>query len=382
MTNEINPWRATLSALCANLVGVGFARFAFAPLVPALVAQGWFSPAQAAYLGSANFAGYLAGALLAQPVAGRMAPALVLRISMGLAGLSFIACFHPFPFAWFALWRGLSGVAGGMIMVLSATLVLPHVPAERRGLAGGVIFAGVGFGVIVAAALVPRLVALGLPLAWETLGLLCLILAAIAWSGWPDDAAGASVKERPPVGGPMLLLYAVYALNAIGLVPHMMFLVDLAARELNYGIRAGAALWLVFGVGAMIGPVAVGRLGDKIGFRFVLLGMLLVQAAAVGMVMLTRDLWALGLSAFIMGGAAPGIVPVVLGRVRELIPHNPRGQRAAWSLATTAFAIGQSGGAFALSGLFGQLGHYPPLFGISAATLLLAFVAKLVGSRA
>lgn len=373
--------RATLSALCANLVAVGLARFAFTPLVPALVSEHWFSASQAAYLGSANFAGYLTGALLAQPLSARFTPASILRAMMVLAGVSFLACMHPFAFAWFAFWRAAAGVAGGLIMVLSATLVLQHIPVNRRGLAGGLIFCGIGIGVIIAAAAVPRLVALGLPVAWGSLGVLSLILAAVAWSGWPPDAAGQAVREKPPVNKAVLVLFAVYALNAIGLVPHAMFLVDMAARELGYGITAGSALWLVYGIGAIIGPVVSGRAGDAGGFRPVLLAMLLLQAVAVGAVGISSNLWVLAVSAFVMGGCTVGIVPVVLGRVRELIPHDPRGQRAVWSLATTAFAIGQAGGAFGLSGVLGSVGHYSPLFGISSAALLLAFVIKLLGRK-
>ena len=51
-----------LFGLYFSLVGIGLARFAYTPLIPALISAGWFSPSQAAYLGAANFAGYLAGA--------------------------------------------------------------------------------------------------------------------------------------------------------------------------------------------------------------------------------------------------------------------------------------------------------------------------------
>jgi len=55
--------RAALAGLCATLVGIGLARFAYAPLLPALIQGGWFTPAEAAYLGAANLLGYLAGAV-------------------------------------------------------------------------------------------------------------------------------------------------------------------------------------------------------------------------------------------------------------------------------------------------------------------------------
>ncbi len=140
-------WRATLSGFSANLVGIGLARFAYTPLLPAIVGAHWFTPSTAAYLGAANLAGYLAGAVLARPLAARVAAPPTLNAMMMLATVAFIACAHPLSFPWFFAWRVVSGAAGGVLMVLAATTVLPHVTPSRRGLAGGVIFMGVGAGI-------------------------------------------------------------------------------------------------------------------------------------------------------------------------------------------------------------------------------------------
>ena len=78
-SRAVGPWRAVLSALCASLVGIGLARFAYTPLIPALIAEHWFGPSQAAYLGAANLAGYLAGALLARWMAGATGAGPALR---------------------------------------------------------------------------------------------------------------------------------------------------------------------------------------------------------------------------------------------------------------------------------------------------------------
>src|SRR5690348_16357662 len=64
--------RPALAGLCASLVGIGLARFAYTPLIPALIDARWFLPGEAAYLGAANLAGYLAGALLAGRLARRL----------------------------------------------------------------------------------------------------------------------------------------------------------------------------------------------------------------------------------------------------------------------------------------------------------------------
>ena len=126
-------WRAVLSAFCTSLIGIGLARFAYTPLLPAIIGAHWFEPAAAAYLGAANLAGYLLGALSGRPLSARMPLVVVLRTMMLLATATFFACAYPVGFAWFFVWRFVAGVAGGALMVLAAPNVLPHVPASRRG---------------------------------------------------------------------------------------------------------------------------------------------------------------------------------------------------------------------------------------------------------
>jgi MFS family permease len=126
-------WRGVLSAFRASLIGIGLARFAYSPLLPAIVGAQWFEPATAAYLGAANLAGYLAGALLGRPISAHVRVVAVLRASMALATLAFFACAFPLNFAWFFAWRFASGLAGGMLMVLAAPTVLPSISARRRG---------------------------------------------------------------------------------------------------------------------------------------------------------------------------------------------------------------------------------------------------------
>ncbi|MGD9512119.1 MAG: YbfB/YjiJ family MFS transporter, partial [Geminicoccaceae bacterium] len=64
----MGEFRAAVAGACATLVGIGLARFAYTPLLPALIEGGWFGPADAAYLGAANLVGYLAGAITARRV--------------------------------------------------------------------------------------------------------------------------------------------------------------------------------------------------------------------------------------------------------------------------------------------------------------------------
>ena len=55
----------------ATLAGIGIARFAYTPLLPAIIQEGWFTASQGAYLGAANLLGYFIGALAAHSLSER-----------------------------------------------------------------------------------------------------------------------------------------------------------------------------------------------------------------------------------------------------------------------------------------------------------------------
>ena len=378
-------WLFAAAGLCASLVGLGLARFAYTPLIPALIAAKWFSPADAVYLGAANLAGYLAGALVARELGSRAGAVRTLRAMMAIAALCCFACSVPVAFSWFFAWRFLAGVTGGVIMVLAASTILPHIAPNKRGVVGGVIFAGVGLGVAASGTLVPLLLQQGLRQSWYGLGVLSAVLTLVSWKAWPSDT---SAPEHTPVSAPpsrgrsltiVRVLSAEYGLNALALVPHMVFLVDFVARGLGQGIAAGSHYWVIYGIGATVGPLLTGHLADRAGFGPALRASFLIEAIAILLPALSSAPAVLIISALVVGGFTPGIVPLVLGRIHELLPHSSASQRAAWARATTMFALFQAAGAYGLSYLFARTGgDYTILFVIGAAAVAASLAIDLV----
>jgi predicted MFS family arabinose efflux permease len=385
--NVPSAWRLTLSGASASLIGIGLARYSYAPLLPAIIAAHWFAASSAAYLGAANLGGYLAGALLAGRAAARLPATAIIRGMMLLAAIAFFACAWPVDFAWFFAWRFASGISGGALMVLAAPTILPHIAPSRRGLASGAIFMGVGLGIAVSGTLVPLLLRQGLTQTWIGLGLLALALTVVAWGGWPAQAVPDAVKHhaasRSLPTRRLRALYIVYGLNAVGLVPHMIFLVDFVARVLGQGVQVGAKYWVLFGIGAVVGPLLTGHLADRIGFRLTLRFAFLAQGAGVLLPVLGLGAPGLIVSSLVVGAFTPGIVPVVLGRIDELLAHHPSAHKVTWSKATTSFAVLQAAAAYGFSFLFVQSGgDYQLLFLSGCAALAVALAVDLVvGAR-
>jgi MFS family permease len=304
---------------------------------------------------------------------------------MVLATLSCFAGSEPLSTAWFFAWRVLAGFTGGVIMVLAASTILPHTSPAKRGLVGGVIFAGVGLGIAASGTLVPLLLQQGLRETWLGLGILSGLLTLISWTGWPQESGTANLHlaESPRAARHELhatrSLHLEYGLNACALVPHMVFLVDFVARGLGQGIAAGSQYWVFYGLAAIIGPLMTGHLADRAGFRPALRFSFLIEAIAVALPSLSTAPVSLIVSSVIIGGFTPGIPPLVLGRIHELLPHSAAEQRAAWGHATTSFALFQAAAAYGFAWLFEHNNNdYLLLFRLGGAAVTLSLAVDLV----
>ncbi|MFK3740793.1 YbfB/YjiJ family MFS transporter [Massilia sp. TN1-12] len=381
--------RAILAGLCASLVGIGLARFAYTPLIPALIGARWFAASDVVFLGAANLVGYLAGALAGRPLAARLGARRTLQAMMLLASLAFFACAVPLNTAWFFGWRFLSGLAGGIVMVLAALTILPQVAPARRGLASGAIFLGIGLGIAASGTIVPLLLDRGLAATWAGLGALSLLLTLASWTWWPQAAAPAAAPADVPTMAPartgfaLKLIYGQYALKAVGLVPMMVFLVDYVARGLHMDTHTAALFWIVYGAGATAGPMLYGFLGDRLGIGNATRLTLALQIAAAAAMVLAPGHAVLVLATFVIGTFPSGVVPLTLGRIRHTLRHDTAAQGAAWSRATTVFALFQALAGYAYSWIFAATGgaHRVPML-IGAIAFGLALLSDLLLARA
>ncbi|HEV2677833.1 MAG TPA: YbfB/YjiJ family MFS transporter [Aliidongia sp.] len=348
-------------------VGVGLGRFAYTPIVPFLIQDG-IGPIAGNYAGAANLTGYFLGAALAYRIGARVGPGRAVRGALVLTFVSFLACATPLGFAWLAFWRLVAGVTGAVLMILGASLMLSRVEAGARGRAAGVIMTGVGLGVILASAAIAPLADRSVRYVWFALAGLALIATAGSWRAWHEGPraladplpSGASGRFGPTI----LLIVFAYACDGAGFVPHTIFWVDYVARDLGLGPTWGTVSWLGFGIGAMVGPILVGVLADRLGLGRSLVLAFFVKAVAVALAIVTSAPLALTLSAFLVGALSPGLASLISARLHELVDRQSHGK--AWGLATLGFSAAQAAGGLGMSSAFAATRSYPPIYGAGA----------------
>ncbi len=373
----VNIALGTIAAMGAIFVGLGLARFAFGPLQPAMVIDGWFSGSTSSLLTAANLAGYLFGALAGARLARRFPAVTVIRVMMVLTALSFFACAdNSLPFAWFFGWRVVSGVTGGILMALSGPTILAYVAEKRRPLIGETLLYGITVGIIFAGAIMPVLIDDSVSLAWVVLGALALLTTAATWGLWPPSPPAPPLPsgEKPPEGR---LLPLQYGLVSIGVVPQMVFLVDYIARDVGLGVTDASHYLLVYGLGSLAGPVLYTFATGKIGLRTTLRAGIIVQLTSCVLLLMGESTAFLAAASFLAGLGMPGMVAAFLLRSQQISEGNVDAHRALWGATTAAFAVGQAIAAFGTSYLLDRFGEggigYPLLFGAGAACLAAAF---------
>ncbi len=363
-------WQPILAGCCATLLGIGLQRFAYGPILPAMVEEGWLDAGPAGMLGGANLAGYLVGAFGAGMVARTFGVVRALRLSMLLAVAGFALCAIEGGFLWFLPWRIIAGFTGGVLMVLAGPAVQAVVPLAMRNLASGAVITGVGLGIIISALLVPALLPWGLSAAWLALACLAALLAALSWTIWPDvpPPPPATRNGTPlPHGGIRMLV--VYGLAGFAATAHMVFWPDFIARGLGLGTEAGALGWLGFGIAASLGGIVFSRLADRLGAGLAIGVAVLVQVLSLILPLIWTGPLSLGASTIGAGITVLGITALTLVRSREL------GGEAAprlWRLATATWGVTTAAAGFFLSWLLAITDSHLPMFAASLMTALLA----------
>jgi predicted MFS family arabinose efflux permease len=372
--------RSALGLALGPAVALGFARFAYALVLPAMREDLHWSYAQAGGMNTANALGYLLGSLLANLVMLRWGYRATFLGSLALTALALL--FSGVSDSYFGLvaLRLLAGASGALVFVSGGALAahLASRDPTRSALVLGVYFGGVGLGILASGVFLPVLLEdrpMAWPWAWMALGLISAAGFGVAYG-----AARRVEEPRPALAGSQsgslgsLLPTAVaYFLFALGYIVYMTFVIAFVRAEL--GTFEVTLFWSVLGI-AVVGGGRVwgGRIQNSRDGSALSLILLIISAGAA--IPLLSKTFPLMLGSALLFGSFLSVVTAITALVRQALPPAQWGYGIA--LFTVIFAAGQSLGPW-LSGLLTDAsGSLQAGFAASVVVLALgAWVARL-----
>ena len=354
----------------AAAIGVG--RFVYTPILPLMVEDLGLTQGTAGLLASANFAGYLAGALLAATawVTGsrrRWLFAGLIASALTTGAMALVASTPAF-----LLLRLAGGAASALGLVFASALVLDGLAEAARPELSALHFAGVGVGIASSAVLSSALTALGggWRSIWLAGGAVSLVAVVLVASLIPDRAGPApSLAARGrAIDRRLVAFVTAYGLFGFGYIITATFLVAIV-RDGTHARALEPVVWLVFGLTAAPSVAFWNRVAGRVGIaRAFALACVAEAIGVAASVMHTTA--AVLLAAALVGGTFMGLTALGLIGARRLTAGDPRSTLA---VMTAAFGTGQIvGPAFA-----GFLYDATASFALPSLT---AIVALLVGA--
>ncbi|SDM13236.1 Uncharacterised MFS-type transporter YbfB [Oryzisolibacter propanilivorax] len=345
-----------LAGMLALAVAMGVGRFAFTPLLPMMLADGVVTLAGGSWLATANYIGYLLGALactalpwVARGWYARWHPARLARAGLIATVLLTAAMALPLPGAWPAL-RFAAGVASAFVLLNIAAWCMVRLAVLGRPALGALIFCGPGVGIALTGFLTSAMVAAHWRAAsgWAAFSVLALLLCALVWPVVHGRAATAgahapgAAAARPAASVAARALHALaYGLSGLGYIVTATFLPVIARGALPAGSPWPDLFWPIFGVAVAVGAAGSARAPAHWDRRWLLLACYVLQALgiAVGLWWPTPPGFALG--SVLLGLPFTAITFFGLQEARRLWPASADSFA---SLVTAVYGVGQIAG--------------------------------------
>lgn len=354
-------------------VAMGIGRFVYTPILPGMMEGLGLSASDAGLIASANYAGYLVGAIVAAGNWGQgreytaamaaLALTAVLSAAMGLTDniLAFLAI------------RFVGGVASAFVMVFLTTIIFARLAQAGRGELQAWHFGGVGFGIAVSSLMTGALLLAAAP--WQAGWLWSGALAAAGFlvvlllvDRGPVPAQKPMAEPAMPKTAAMTRIVVAYGLFGFGYIVTATFLVAIV-REGEAGRMFESVVWLVTGLAGLpsvwLWSMAARRYGLSAMFAFACVVEAVGVAASVAMHGHVGPI----VAGVLLGGTFIAITAMGLQIARRLAGEAPRRVLA---LMSASFGLGQILGPVVAGLVADRTGSFTAPSLLAAGVLLIA----------
>jgi MFS family permease len=378
-------WIIAVAGMLGVLVGLGFARFGYTPILEPMREGLGLSYTHMGLIASANFLGYVSFSLLGGYLASKYGGRRVAIYSLLLIGVTMILTGLVRSFADALMARFLTGVGSAGVNVSFLGLVSSWFGKTRRGLATGIMNAGSSVGIIIVGIAIPLIILNfqdGWRVGWFFLGAAGIVIAAISYTlvrDKPEELGlkpvGAAEEQREISPG---MVYRSKTLLRLGLVyilfgfSYIIFATFYSAHIilLGYSIELAGGFWSLVGVLSMFSGPFWGTVSDRIGRNYGLATVYTLLGVSFIIFGFSKGMMGLAVASLIAGITIFSIPTIVQAFCGDLV--GAKAASAAIGFVTVFFGIGQMVGP-------GVGGYLADLTGSFVAPLTLAGITAIMG---
>jgi predicted MFS family arabinose efflux permease len=334
-------FEVVLAGVVSTAVGMGFGRFVFTPLLPAMMTGLGMSASDAGLIASANFLGYLIGAFAAAGGWAQGRERAVLLSALAANAVLLAAMGVDSGLAGFVAIRLAAGVASAFIFVFTTSLSYSHLLRLGRPELRSVFMSGVGLGIALSSIMTGLLhqAGAGWSAGWfgsAVVALIGLVVAAL-FIAQPE---GSSAKVREPAieWSPALVRIALaYGIFGFGYIVTSTFLVAIV-RQSGAAPVFEALVWCLTGLSVVLSFPLWLRVARHVGMVTIFVLGCLLEAAGVLASVTIGGVTGPILAGILLGGTFVIATAMGLQIGNELARNAPRRVVA---VMTALFGIGQ-----------------------------------------
>lgn len=368
----------------AACVAQAFGRFTYGVVLPDVRDDLLGSNRTAGFVGTMNVAAYLAGTLAVAAASTRIRPVRLVQVGLCLSTGGLLLASRAGSAASLGAAVVVMGVGGAAIWIPSPRLAAAALPPHRRGLAAGLVGAGIGVGIVFAGRLAEVLREDGGEGSWRDLyavegviGVVVLVAALVvlrddAVRGAPGAAAGgfAGFGALRRIDGWLQLTLSYAAFGFMYLLV-LAFFVARLEDDAGYSSARASAMFSVVGLATIFGGVVLGPLSDRFGRRTTLVGSF-VTFCLSALAVLTGAQALVLLGAIGVGVSFSGVPSVIAAYVvdtTDAVTYGP-----VYSAATLAFGVAQMAAPQVGGVLADWTGSFTSVFLLSATVAVMGAV--------
>jgi len=393
-------WIIALTGTLVTILAHGFGRMSYSVILPPMKDGLMLNYTQLGSIAMGNFIGYLSLAIIGGFLAARFGVRRVVFVSLLVIGVSLFLTGLSNSFSFAFIMRLISGLGNGGSYVPIMALPAAWFVMRKRGLATGIVSAGIGLGLFLAGIILPPVISAfgkdGWRYAWYFLGIAVFVFAFVCYGFLRNNPAekgltmyGGTEEQK---GGPKVTLFSafkdvvvesemwklgsVYFMYGFSYIIYLTFFVAFLTKEMGVAPVAAGRIFAVLGIFSIFCGVIYGWISDVLGRRYGSMIAYLTLALSYVVFALWKDTTGFYVSAVIFGIAAFSIPTIMAAAAGDAV--GGRLAPAGLGFITLFFGIGQALGPVIGGYIKDASGTFTNAFLLSAGVSLLGAFGSLI----